>query len=155
MTNGSPLSDFFIQQVTEWRVTKCPIQEHVWNHLIHSFSEVHPIPIDVLWRFCTGSDIRHATCNEYIEVVWFTFSTAATELLLEPILSWILHDSAVCIPVISIGDDSMGKLLPEVLQFCLEECIVAVALVVHTLHTPYVISIICRSQWHGQWQAPR
>ena len=151
MTNRSPLFDFSIQQVTKWRVTKCPIEEHLWNHLIHSFSEVHTIPIDVLWRVCTGTNISHSTSSEHIKVVWFTFSTATTEQFLEPILTWTLHDSTVGIPVISIGNDSIGKFLPEFLQFCLEDSIVDVALVVHTLNTTYVISIIFRSQWHGQW----
>lgn len=149
MANGglpSPHSVFPVQKVTEWRVSKSSIEKHVGNHLIHSFSEVNSIPVNVLRRVFADSGRRRAACTEYIEVVRSgTCSTAGFELLREPEFGWILHDSAVSVPVIGEGDDCLGKLRPEALQLCLEDGVVGVALVVYALHASYVVPVVFRS----------
>lgn len=152
----SPNSVFPVQKITEWRVTESSMEKHAWKHLIHSFSEVNSIPVDVLRRVFANSGRRRATSIKYIEVIRTgTCSTAGFELLREPEVTWILHDSSVSIPVIGEGDDCLRKLGPEALQLCLEHGVVGVAMVVHSLHASYVVPVVFGKQSQGQWQTAR
>lgn len=134
-----------VQQVTTWRVSLFAAHKHISNHLVHGFSEMNSIPIYVLAWFRAGTNRRGAASGEYIEVVGITGATAGLEALLEAVLARILHDTVIGIPVVSIGDYCMRKLFPEILQLGLEDKVVTVALVVHTLHTSYAVSIVFRS----------
>lgn len=80
--------------------------------------------------------------GKHLEVVGVACPTAGLEALLETILVWILYDCEIGIPVISIGDDSMWKLCPELLQLGLEDKVMAIGLVVCTLHTSYTVSVV-------------
>lgn len=109
---------------------------------------MNSIPIYVLRRAFTDGGRRRAARGRHVKVVGVTAPAAGLESLRETVLARTLHYCEVCIPVVSIGYDSMGKLCPEFMQLCLEHKVVAVGLVVDALDTSDAVSVVFRRQRH-------
>lgn len=132
-------------------MTEPPMEKQTSNRLVHGICEVNSIPIDILGRIWTRACRRRAAGRKDVEIIGVTTrSTASFEWLFDTITVSVLHDGIVSIPVISINNDSMGKLYPEIMKLGLEDCVMAVALVVCTSNTPYCISVISSSQGQGK-----
>ncbi|KAF4377734.1 hypothetical protein F8388_011487 [Cannabis sativa] len=81
------------------------------DHLIHSFSEVNSIPINILRWVLTSFGRRRPTEGKYINVIWFiTRTTTSFERLVNAKLGWTLHDCLIGSPIIGVRYDSLGEL---------------------------------------------